>query len=136
MSCSTRKSFKMHQKNILLLTILCTIISLSLVSCDSFLNKTNGENLTSPILECKEDEKCRDMMHSRIRLVQKLDDFARETDSILTAYHTERLKHSSVIYGLIVTAEENQLNQKCYNEIMQIYHGINRKEIWAMKSEF
>jgi hypothetical protein len=28
------------------------------------------------------------------------------------------------------------LNQKCYNEIMQIYAGIGRKEIWAIKSEF
>ena len=136
MLCSSRNSSKMQQKRILILTILCTIVSLPLVSCDRLLNKTNGENLTSPIAECNEDEKCRDMMLSRIRLVQKLDNYDRETYSILKAYHTERLKHSSIIYGLIVTAEENQLNQKCYNEIMQIYHGINRKEIWAMKSKF
>jgi hypothetical protein len=76
------------------------------------------------------------MMRDRMLLMQKFDDYVRESSSIFNAHHIERLKHSSVIYGLSVAAEENQLNQQCYNEIMQIYHGINRKEIWAMKSEF
>lgn len=70
-------------------------------------------------------------------LLQKFDDYIRETSSVLlNSHHSERMKHSSVIYGLVVAAEENQLNQQCYNEIMQIYHGINRKAIWAMKSEW
>lgn len=106
------------------------------VSCDTNLNQTNKENLTSPLVSCNDDEKCLAMMRDRMLLMQKFDDYIRETNSVLNTHHTERLRHSSVIYGLIVTAEENQLNQQCYNEIMQIYHGINRKEIWAVKSEF
>lgn len=112
------------------------IVNLNAVNCDRNLNKTNSENLTSPLVSCNDDENCKSMMRDRMMLMQKFDDYIRETSSVLNSHHTERLKHSSVIYGLIVTAEENQLNQQCYNEIMQIYHGINRKEIWAMKSEF
>lgn len=74
-------------------------------------------------------------MRDQMFLVQKFDDYLRETSLISNGHHLERLKHSSIIYGLIVAAEENQLNQQCFNEIMQIYQGINRKEIWAMKSE-
>lgn len=74
-------------------------------------------------------------MRERLVLMQKFDDYVRDTSLVHSSRHIERLKHTSVIYGLIDAAEENQLNQQCYNEIMQIYHGINRKEIWAMKSE-
>lgn len=88
------------------------------------------------MVSCSDGEKCQAIMRDRMLLVQKFDDYLRESSSVINAQYTERLKHSSVIYGLTLSAEENQLNQQCYNEIMQIYHGINRKEIWAMKSEF
>lgn len=126
------KMKKRQLKIILLIVLFINIFSLSNVSCDRDLNKTSSENLTSSIIACNDDEKCKEMMSDRM---QKFDDYIRDTNSFLHAQHTERLKHSSVIYGLIVTAEENHLNQQCYREIMQIYHGINRKEIWAMKSE-
>lgn len=115
--------------------LLLTILNSTIISCDTSLNKTSQENLTSPLVSCNDDEKCLAMMRDRMLLMQKFDDYIRETSSVLNTHYTERLKHSSVIYGLIVAAEENQLNQQCYNEIMQIYHGINRKEIWAMKGE-
>lgn len=99
-------------------------------------NSTSNENLTSPLVSCNDDEKCKSITRDRVLLLQKFDDYIRETSSVLlNSHHSERMKHSSVIYGLVAAAEENQLNQQCYNEIMQIYHGINRKEIWAVKSE-
>lgn len=134
MSCVNRRSCR---GKIFKVSILFAIIlNLSKVNCDINLNKTSGENLTSPLVSCNDGEKCKVMTRDRMVLVQKkFDDYLREASSVLNV-HTERLKHSSVIYGLIVAAEENQLNQRCYNEIQQIMHGINRKEIWAMKSEF
>lgn len=134
MSCTKRRSSKVKHKEIFLL--LAIILNLTKVNCDINLNKTNGENLTSSLVSCNDEEKCNAMMRDRIVLVhQKFDDYLRDASSVLSV-HTERLKHTSVVYGLIVAAEENQLNQRCYNEIQQIMHGINRKEIWAMKSEF
>jgi hypothetical protein len=116
--------------------LLAIILNVTRVNCDINLNKTNGENLTSPLVSCNDGEKCKAMMRDRMVLVQqKFDDYLREASSVLNV-HTERLKHTSFVYGLIVAAEENQLNQRCYNEIQQIMQGINRKEIWAMKSEF
>lgn len=136
MSCTNRRSFR---KKIFIASVLFAfILNLAKVNCDINLNKTSGENqnLTSPLVSCNGEENCKVMMRDRMVLVQqKFDDYLREASSVLNV-HTERLKHSSVIYGLIVAAEENQLNQRCYNEIQQIMHGINRKEIWAMKSEF
>lgn len=117
------------------LVLLLAILGRAKVSCEINLNKTNRENLTSPLVSCSEDEKCKAIMRDQMFLVQKFDDYLRETSLISNGHHLERLKHSSIIYGLIVAAEENQLNQQCFNEIMQIYQGINRKEIWAMKSE-
>jgi hypothetical protein len=130
MSCKVK-----YRKLIVVSLLLAIIPNLSKVNCDININKTNGENLTSPLVSCS-DEKCKAMMRDRMVLVQqKFDDYLRESSSVLNAHHTERLKHSSVIYGLIVAAEENQLSQRCFNEIQQIMHAINRKEIWAMKSE-
>ena len=135
MSCEKSKSStSKHQK--LVFVLFAVILNLSKVNCDINLNKTNSENLTSSLVSCSDEEKCKAIMRDRTVLVQqKFDNFLRES-TVLNIHHTERLKHSSVIYGLIVTAEENQLNQQCYNEFQQIMHGIKRKEIWAMKSEF
>lgn len=117
------------------IVLLLAILSRTIVNCEINGNKTNSENLTSS-MSCKDDEKCKAIVRDQLLLVQKFDDYIRETSSIISARHIERLKHTSVIYGLVVAAaDEKQLNQQCYNEIMQIYHGINRKEIWAVKSE-
>ncbi|XP_055629857.1 nose resistant to fluoxetine protein 6-like [Toxorhynchites rutilus septentrionalis] len=45
----------------------------------------------------------------------------------------EVLKHTSVIYGLISIAEREELSEQCYDELQQIYEGIQQKEIWALK---
>ena len=45
----------------------------------------------------------------------------------------EILKHTSVIYGLISIAEPDELSERCYDELQQIYEGIQQKEIWALK---
>ena len=126
---------KMRSRKIFLYLLLL-VTALDFVKCDNLnLNKTNNENLTSQLISCNDGEKCQSISRDQVLLVHKFDDYVRETSSILNSHNMHRMKHSSVIYGLVSTAEENQLNQQCYNEIMQIYHGINRKEIWAMKSE-
>ncbi|XP_053664440.1 nose resistant to fluoxetine protein 6 [Anopheles marshallii] len=45
----------------------------------------------------------------------------------------EVLKHTSVLYGLISIAERDELSERCYRELQRVYHGIQQKEIWAMK---
>lgn len=136
MSCLSGAEIKAKPRRIFLASLLLIVVlNVTTVKCDLNLNKTNNENLTSPLMPCNDEEKCKAMVRDRMLLSQKFDDYLRESSSVLSSHHTERLKHSSVLYGLSVAAEENQLNQRCYNEIMQIYHGINRKEIWAMKSE-
>lgn len=132
-----------HSSEIILLVkyLLSTILLLiffdfSVVVCDIIiLNNTNSENLTSSIKACNGDEKCKEVMRNRIDRAQKFNDYIGVINFTFNAHHTRRLKHTSVVYGLIVSAKENQMNQQCYNEIMQIYHGINLKEVWAMKSE-
>lgn len=133
MSCSPVKSYNAKK---LCASLLVTIISLSLrVNCDLDLNETKSENSSSSLVPCSDEEQCLDNMRDRMLLMQNFDGFVRDTSANLNSRHIDRLKHSSVIYGLIEAVEENQLNQQCYKEIAQIYHGINRKEIWAMKSE-
>lgn len=128
---------KMSLHKTLRLFVLLTINLQLIVRGELNQNSTSNENLTSSLVSCNDDEKCKSITRDRVLLLQKFDDYIRETSSVLlNSHHSERMKHSSVIYGLVVAAEENQLNQQCYNEIMQIYHGINRKAIWAMKSEW
>uniref|UniRef100_A0ABK8FMC8 Nose resistant-to-fluoxetine protein N-terminal domain-containing protein n=2 Tax=Anopheles gambiae TaxID=7165 RepID=A0ABK8FMC8_ANOGA len=45
----------------------------------------------------------------------------------------EVLKHTSVLYGLISIAERDELSERCFRELQRVYHGIQQKEIWAMK---
>lgn len=136
MSRSSGADRKVSQSRNFLASLLALLfLNVTIVRCDLNPNKTNSENLTSSLRSCEDEEDCNALMRDRMLLVQKFDEYVRESSSMLNSHHTERLKHSSLLYGLTVVAEENQLNQRCYNEIMQIYHGINRKEIWAMKSE-
>lgn len=45
----------------------------------------------------------------------------------------DRLASSSIIYGLLSVAAQKGEKGQCCNELNQIYEGIQRKEIWAMK---
>lgn len=45
------------------------------------------------------------------------------------------LERSSVIFGLVKLANKQNFSEKCFNDMQQIYNGIQRKEIWAMKGE-
>lgn len=48
----------------------------------------------------------------------------------------DRLKSTSILYGVVKTAaQRSQMNDKCYRELNQIYDGIHRKEIWAIKGK-
>lgn len=122
------------------LLLIVFVLKSNLITCDIVINSTNSENHTAPIIQCKnnsddgEHEDCI-LQDRHLVIVKKIDSYLNEPSSIYSSY-VERLKHTSILYGLVKLAEENELNQKCYNEIMQINDGINRKEIWAMKSKF
>lgn len=45
----------------------------------------------------------------------------------------KRLISSSIVYGLLSVAAQRHEKNRCFNELNQIYEGIHRKEIWAMK---
>ncbi|XP_055608039.1 uncharacterized protein LOC129755528 [Uranotaenia lowii] len=65
-------------------------------------------------------------------------DRATETDRLIVGSNRalrqqEILRHTSVVYGLISMAEPEELSQRCYDQMQQIYEGIQQKEIWAMK---
>lgn len=47
-----------------------------------------------------------------------------------------RLITSSMIYGLLTLAAQKPEKTQCNSELGQIYDGINRKEIWAMKGKY
>lgn len=139
-SGSVRIEIKMRRNSIFFsLLVIFTIVNYvqsNLVNLNSSSTSEN-ENLTSQLLTCDDDDgKCKEIHRDHLLLVHKFD--VRSSSSFAADDHPYRyrLKHSSFVYGLLVTASENQLNQKCHKEIMQIYHGINRKDVWAMKSEF
>lgn len=49
----------------------------------------------------------------------------------------DRLKSTSILYGVVkIAAQRSQAEtatDKCYRELNQVYDGIHRKEIWAIK---
>lgn len=129
----------MRRKSFVAFVILVTAVNL--VNCNFVnLNKTqiHHENLTSQLsMACDDgDGKCKEIHRDHMVLVHKFDEYFHENNTEANHHEfNERLKYSSVIYGLLMTANENQLNRKCYNEIMQIFSGISKREVWAMKSE-
>lgn len=133
-----REKSKMRRKSIFSLFVILMIVDCSLCSLVNLKNSSTSENenLTSQLLTCDDDDgKCKEIHRNHLHFVHKYDEYFLSPQNDDHHEYKNRLKHSSLIYGLLVTASENQLNQKCYKEIMQIYHGIHKKEIWAMKSE-
>lgn len=57
------------------------------------------------------------------------------TNTIPVHLQRNRLISSSMIYGLLTLAGQKAERTQCYNELGQIYDGINRKEIWAIKGK-
>lgn len=45
----------------------------------------------------------------------------------------DRLKSTSILYGVVKIASQRSQTTKCYRELSHIYNGIHRKEIWAIK---
>lgn len=45
----------------------------------------------------------------------------------------DQLKSTSILYGIVKIASKRPQTDKCYRELNQIYDGIHRKEIWAIK---
>lgn len=112
--------------------LLIAILNTNLIKCDILVNKTTNNKNTSA---CNDEECVTKTSNSIVRDHHMLIvDYMKEASSVYNAYN-DRLKHISMLYGIALLAQENELNQRCYNEIMQIYDGINHKEIWAIKGE-
>lgn len=112
-----------------------TIFNLYFVNCDILLNNTSNVKNASA---CEGDQ-CGAQHNANGNIVRDhrmlIVDYVQESSNFYNAY-SDRLKHMSILYGIIMFAQENELNQRCYNEIMQIYNGINHKEVWAIKGEW
>ncbi|KAG5676992.1 hypothetical protein PVAND_006783 [Polypedilum vanderplanki] len=124
-----------HTMPLKLLLIILVLYS-KLISCDILINSTRTENFTSPLVQCNSENSsdCNKIMRDRhVVIVKQIDNYLSEASSKYSTYN-DRLKYSSILYGIVLLAQENELNQKCYNEIMQIYDGIGRKETWAIKT--
>lgn len=108
--------------------LLIAILNTNLIKCDILVNKTSNQNASA----CNNNEEC--VTKTSTTIVRDhhvlIMDYMKESST-----QSDRLKHISILYGIILLAQENELNQRCYNEIMQIYEGINHKEIWAIKGE-
>ena len=118
---------------VVLLLINVIILNSNIVNCDINYNKTNNSSV--PESSCNNDEYCSKNIQDQIVLAKTINNYLHNVGSSGKSFNTERLKHSSVLYGLVMNAEKHQLNHQCFSEMMQIYEGINKKEIWAIKSE-
>lgn len=58
-----------------------------------------------------------------------------ETSNEMTLSYREydQLKSTSILYGVAKIASEQPQLDKCHRELTQIYDGIRRKDIWAIK---
>lgn len=48
----------------------------------------------------------------------------------------DHYRSSSILYGILALASEQYQSNQCDRELRQIYRGIHRKEIWAIKGIF
>ena len=127
------KCFSEHIKLWCNFLLLIAILNTNFVSCDILLNQTTA-SVQKNASACDGDQ-CNAQQNKVIRDQRMLIvDYVQESNLYFNGYN-DRLKHISILYGIILAAQENELNQRCYNEIMQIYDGINHKEIWAIKGE-
>jgi hypothetical protein len=126
-------------KKVLVLIVLS--LSVIAIECDILKSAQNisSESHHQHVKNCSENagESCQNLMQSQqhVVIVKNLENYLNDASNAYNSYN-DRLRHSSILYGIVLLAQDNELNQKCYNEIMQIYAGIGRKEIWAIKSEF
>lgn len=45
------------------------------------------------------------------------------------------LGSASVLYGLLGQSQPVKSSAQCHNQLMAIYEGIHRRDVWAMKSK-
>lgn len=124
-----------HRQLLCNVLLFIVILNSKFVNCDILVNSTasNVQNASA----CEGDQ-CgpRSNKNNIVRDHRMLIvDYVQESTSLYNTAYNDRLKHMSILYGIIMIAQENELNQRCYNEIMQIYDAINHKEIWAVKGE-
>lgn len=81
-------------------------------------------------------ETCNDQFCNNSINETKTSNNSKEYASWYKHEQYDRLKSTSILYGLIKIASKRPQTNKCYQELNQIYHGIHRKEIWAIKGNF
>ncbi|XP_055307399.1 uncharacterized protein LOC129571608, partial [Sitodiplosis mosellana] len=59
-----------------------------------------------------------------------------EPTELVTSHNEfDRLKSISILYGIVdIASKRPQATSQCHRELNQIYDGIHRKEIWAIKA--
>ncbi|XP_055312462.1 O-acyltransferase like protein-like [Sitodiplosis mosellana] len=57
------------------------------------------------------------------------------TEFVASHNEFDRLKSTSILYGVVdIASNRPQATHQCHRELKQIYDGIHRKEIWAIKA--
>lgn len=65
-----------------------------------------------------------------------INDTANGSDAVAPSYKEyDQLKTTSILYGVARIATQQPQPNQCYKELNQIYAGIHRKEIWAIKGK-
>lgn len=65
------------------------------------------------------------------------DTINRNLPDIVPSYtEYDKLKSTSILYGVVKIASQRTHENQCYRELNKIYDGIHRKEIWAIKGLF
>lgn len=98
----------------------------------SEIRELSAKVMTSILSETCSGQYCYSKMNETARVI---DQHASKSTSS-HRQHFDRLASTSILYGILKTAAEqrsHQQNSKCHNELNQIYEGIHRKKIWAIK---
>lgn len=121
--------------SVILLYIFTTMVSIRQLSASNIdTNETQSKigkistitTASTIVSETCNDRFCYGPLNETVNNVQAIAPSYKEYD---------RLKSTSILYGIVKIASERPQVNKCYRELQQIYDGIHRKEIWAIKGK-
>lgn len=112
-------------------------------------NITHGQlNTPLPIIAACVPPYCYDIINKTVNDIENSNPkLVTASSNSMDDYQSERLnsdifeRHSddrhwsstSVMYGLLMLANRDYVNEQCHTELRMIYNGIRRREIWAIK---
>lgn len=65
-----------------------------------------------------------------------INDTTNGSDVAMPSYKEyDQLKTNSILYGVVKIAMDQSQQNQCYKQLNQLYDGIHRKEIWAIKGK-